>query len=284
MSISAKLNDHRSVEVYKDAKKTTLKIDGKNKKQNEVAKILPVRRLHAKSDQSFFLGGSRNQQQYVDWGLFHVKPDQYRSWCAYLRVVHQRNMLLRTGGSEKEYSAWDCELWEKGEEITSARNEYVARIQEEVDELLKQSQQPEKISIEYMRGWPAGQSLEESLKQTRKHDLRRGFTHVGPHRAKLDIFWDKDPIRSYLSRGQQKRLMAILMFAQARLYEKQTGKKTILLIDDLSAEFDKKNICWFISMVDILQHQALITWVDIPPIQGLFSKKMFHVKQGTIKD
>ncbi|MGU9977567.1 MAG: DNA replication/repair protein RecF [Candidatus Oxydemutatoraceae bacterium WSBS_2016_MAG_OTU14] len=278
--IAAKLDDGKHIEIEKNLKNTIIKIDGKRKKQKDVTSLLPICRLYAGSEKSI-TGGKREQQGYLDWGVFHMKQQAYQARCEFFRAVQQRNALLQSGRFSKECESWDKVLVEKGQEITEARSEYVDEIQQELNNMLCETGQKTKVRINYVQGWPEEENYAETLKKQQKRDVYRGLTHFGPHRARIHVFLNDDFIENFVSRGQQKMILAILTFAQARHHYKKTGKKTILLLDDIGFEFDRKNITWVLSMIESLGHQTFITWADTPPeFKGM--NKMFHVKQGVV--
>lgn len=75
-------------------------------------------------------GGGEPRRRFLDWGLFHVEPDFLALWRRYARALKQRNALLKQGAQPRMLDAWDHELAESGESLTSRRLRYLDRLQE----------------------------------------------------------------------------------------------------------------------------------------------------------
>lgn len=61
----------------------------------------------------------------------------------------------------------------------------------------------------------------------------------------------------FLSRGEMKMLLLGLKVIESDFMAKQTDTSVILLVDDIFAELDEKNIILFLN--NIIQHQMILT-------------------------
>ena len=92
-------DEHRGAKtlaISKDQRgHTELKINGVPERQlSEAARLVPLQvMLPDLSDLVF--GGPRKRRQWLDWGAFHVEPAYLRELRDYLRVLKQRNALLK---------------------------------------------------------------------------------------------------------------------------------------------------------------------------------------------
>ncbi|HFD79308.1 MAG TPA: DNA replication and repair protein RecF, partial [Gammaproteobacteria bacterium] len=79
------------------------------RKLSDLAVLFPIQwiggELHRLIEQ-----GPACRRQYLDWGLFHVKPGYLAVWRRYQKLMKQRNAALRTGAPEREVRAWDRDL------------------------------------------------------------------------------------------------------------------------------------------------------------------------------
>ena len=116
--------------------------------------------------------------------------------------------------------------------------------------------------------------------------MKTGYTHVGPHRADLTVKLNSHAVSQYASRGQLKLVTVLLKLAQSVFFVKNNSKSCILLLDDISAELDKRHFSDVLEVVAELGLQSFIS--SIEPIKKLIgnkaSYKMFHVEQGLIRE
>ena len=124
---------------------------------------------------------------------------------------------------------------------------------------------------------------EDVLAEGCRNDSRYGHTRAGAHRATLTVLWDNVRAAEHASRGQQKITLSAPLPAQCELPRKQTGKYCLVLVDDLTAEFDTGSLTWFVEALQALEHQVPATAVECPEIMtGRTGSGLFHVKHGRI--
>ena len=143
------------------------------------------------------------------------------------------------------------------------------------------------VDLAYQRGWPDGLSYEQVLDDDFYRDLKRGLTHHGPHRADIAISFHGSPAAQVLSRGQQKLVVSAMRLAQSALLLESTGKRCVMLVDDLPAEIDEEHQRRLCHVLDGLGMQVFITCIDQQFVASLPWHKLgvpalFHVKQGQI--
>ena len=78
----------------------------------------------------------------------------------------------------------------------------------------------------------------QSLRDSRRRDLARGTTSVGPHRDELLIDLDGRPAASFASRAQQRAAALSMRLAEADYLAAQSADSPILLLDDAFSELD----------------------------------------------
>ncbi|HKR09326.1 MAG TPA: hypothetical protein VJS39_09065, partial [Gemmatimonadaceae bacterium] len=74
--------------------------------------------------------------------------------------------------------------------------------------------------------------------EKRALDMRRGITHVGPHRDDLEIALDDRDLRLFGSAGQQRSAAIALRMLEAATLREKAGAEPVLLLDDPFAELD----------------------------------------------
>jgi len=275
------------VGISQHDKQLLARIDGKTvKRLSDLAALFPVQwiggNLHRLIEE-----GPAHRRQYLDWGLFHVKPGYIPVWQRYQRLLKQRNAALRGRRPAPEVIAWDNELANAGEELHAFRNAYVARLnaasREVTRELLDERAE---LEINYRSGWRADLTFQEALRVGLETDREQGFTRCGPHRADLSLIYNRVPVSEQLSRGQQKLLVVGLQVAQARLLKESSSRTSLFLIDDLGAELDRVNQGRVMSLLGRLEAQVFATAIDLPDVTSwsMASVGEFHVKHGSVSE
>jgi DNA replication and repair protein RecF len=247
----------------------------------ELAECFPTLVLHP--DIFKFLSGEPfKRRAFLDWGIFYEDPFFLVNWKSYRKALKQRNSALRKGLPRKEVSFWNESLAISGEYIDTKRKAYIESISSQLPKLLDQFKQEHQITIKYRSGWSLESSLMQQLEGSIESDLRQGYTQYGPHRGDFRIKFNSYEASEYASRGQIKLVTVLLKLAQCSIFVKSTNSKCILLLDDLSSEFDKEHYGEVLKVISDLGLQSFIS--TIKPIDGLIDSKLFHVKQGGIKE
>ena len=251
----------------------------------EIIALLPTQLLNPDSFE-LINTGSKLRRQFIDWGLFHVKPEFYPLWAKTERILKQRNAALRQQLPRNEISVWDEELNELAIALNTMRFEYMQDLLPIVTELSEPFVDFPKVDITYHPGWDIDKSLIVQLSHSLSQDLQRGYTRLGPQRASIRIESNNQPAHDILSRGQQKILIFIMRFAQAALLHRQTGKACLFLIDDLTSELDSGRRQQLIQVIKQQAGQFFITSLELQDLlifKEMPHSKMFHVKQGKIE-
>jgi DNA replication and repair protein RecF len=268
----------------KRAGEMRLKLAGNKTSVSEMAALLPIRVLN---NESFYLitEGPKFRRQFLDWALFHVKPNFFSIWRRYHHVLKQRNQLLKQRARYAEIQTWDHLLAPLGEQISQMREAYIKDFYEKFIEIFSERLFDETLLMEYQRGWGHQYDYAEALKQSFSKDESMGFTTCGPHRAELSIILNGLPAADTLSRGQQKLFAWIMLVTQGQLLEQTTHKTCLYLIDDLASELDSKRKQFLGHLLMSLNSQFFITAIHQSDLTDFLESehfKMFHVKQGTL--
>ena len=248
----------------------------------ELATIFPVQAIDPELHQ-LIEEGPQHRRRFLDWGVFHVEPSFVATWQRFQRTLRQRNAALRTRATPDLVRVWDAELIDTGERIAAARQRYLAILNPQVrsmaERLLGNS-----VELHLSQGWAAERSLREALDRSWGRDSERGLTHVGPHRADLQIRVDGQPARDRISRGQQKLVAAAMLLGQLRCDSEQGSTTAALLVDDPAAELDSMSLKRLLNEVLELPLQLFITALDpdLSAFESLGPVATFHVEHGKL--
>jgi len=203
-------------------------------------------------------------------------------WRRYTRTLKQRNAALRQG-SHDVVNSLDHQFVTLGEQLHQARELHANRLSAMLTEsMCTLNENLKNISLAYRKGW-SGESLEAAIAQSIQRDTDRGATGPGPHKADLKLTLDGVSARDILSRGEQKALTAAMVLSQAQMIC-ESGDKPVLLLDDLSSEFDKEHL---IKVLEACLHLGVQIWLTGTVLPQAIKKcgksfAVFHVEHGMV--
>lgn len=274
--------DQSTIGVSYSTSGANVRIDGeKVTKLSMLAKATPIHIITPRS-QEIIENGSSIRRRLLDWGVFHVEPSYQHFSSRYHRALCQRNMALRA--NTKTAAIWNKELVESGSKMQEFRENYFIRVKEEFFKQLDYLEVGLDLEMAFYRGWSRDRSLQEVLDQGIAGDENRRFTRMGPHRADILFRINSKNFDKWGSRGQMKLAVFALFFAQAKVIDTLAKKDTVLLVDDLTAELDKKNVKKIIDQLSYQKNQIFITTSDDQLSIGRGVGKMFHVEHGLVSE
>lgn len=229
-------------------------------------------------------GGGEPRRRFMDWGLFHVEPGFLALWRRYARSLKQRNALLKSGADGRQLEAWDHELAEAGELLTSRRQQYLEALQTWIHAVAAElAPTLGDVALEFQPGWRRSElSLADALMLARERDRRFGYTSVGPQRADWRLLFAALPNQEPLSRGQAKLAALSCLLAQARDCAARRGDWPVIALDDLASELDRHHQQRVLASLLETGAQLFVTGTEIPVAAEGVAARMFHVEHSAI--
>ncbi len=241
--------------------------------------------LFAPEDLSLVKGDPGERRRFLDELLTARAPRFAGVRSDYDRVLKQRNALLKSAAAHRRspgpevlatLDVWDSHLARTGAELLSARLELVAALRPLVARsyaaiapgsdvaglVYKSSLGETKLSTD--RAQLAEQML-AAVAETRRQELERGISLIGPHRDDLVLRLGELPARGYASHGESWSFALGLRLAAFDLL-RADGDDPVLILDDVFAELDTGRRSRLAEMVAQAE-QVLITAavpVDVP--------------------
>lgn len=274
--------DHKAGMQKTRAGETNLKLD--YQRLNSIvgiSRLLPVKVVSPDSH-ALVQEGPDQRRQFLDWGLFHVKPEFLQIWKDYRRALQQRNQVLKHQAGNAELQAWDEKVAASGELLNAMRLEYTETVVEQVNAIAPRLGLVPKVDLRYRRGWSADDSLSVALFAEQQQTLKPAFTTVGPHRADLTLWANGKGAKETLSRGEQKLLVYALHMSQLQIAISVTGRRPIVLLDDLVAELDVERQQLLQEALLELECQVFITGNKGLSTLIADSSKTFHMAAGKV--
>ncbi|PCI50138.1 MAG: DNA replication/repair protein RecF [Thalassobium sp.] len=253
--------------------------------QAEAAHWLPVQIIEPNTFK-LLAGSPEERRQFIDWGVFHVEHGFMDQWKTFRKQLKQRNAVLKQKESEW-LSVWNAGFVESALTIDKHRRDYLKRFKPEFERILTALDPDVDVTLAYFPGWDKDSELSDVLTRQQERDLALGYTQSGPHRAELRIKCDKQPAAEILSRGQQKTVVAALKIAQGSLFQQESDRRTIYLVDDLASELDEKHRFALCKLLEDLKCQVFITSIDKDKLTDVWqpvASKVFHVEHGRLTE
>jgi len=262
----------------------------KAQNNSQLSQLLPTQIISP--DRGFVVGGApKLKRSYLDWGVFHIKPNLLTTYKSYNKTLKNINLLLIKNNT-KELEYWMSKLAHLSIDISKARIEYIRALNDTIKETEKSNtvdffQQAGDLSMIFQNGWARGvdplsyDSVFGYLSTNTQSFVRLKHLGCGPHKANIEYSLN-NKTENYLSRGEQKTLSLVYWMVQVLLLVEK-NIKPVVLIDDISSELDQHKINQTLQFLSALDVQIFITDIGNTPLN--FSKEnttTFQINNGII--
>lgn len=287
--------ERKEVKITYKKEGKIIDIDGlKISKNSElIGKVYVV--VFSPDDLKIVKEGPESRRTFLDRELCQIKPVYYSNLSKYKRILKQRNILLKKGNIEKNLlDTFNDALVEYGLKISEEREKFVERIKIISKEIHKTiTEGKENLDISYETTIPKEKEFpnkeerkrifSEKLKKEYSKDIARGFTGEGPHKDDLKIEINNIDIRQFGSQGQQRTAALSMKLAEINLIKEETGKKAILLLDDVLSELDEGRQRFLIEAMKDVQVFITATEIEKEMLEIIPKGLIFQVKGGNVK-
>ncbi len=184
-----------------------------------------------------FMEGAGERRRFLDRLVLALDPSHARHANRYEAAMRQRNRLLAEDALPDPdwLAALEAQMAEHGIAMASSRAALVTAL---CDRLNLQSEGPFARAGLSLEGWTGG-DLASELRAGRARDSAAGRTLAGPHRTDLSVtHLGKGQPAARCSTGEQKALLLGIVLAHADLVADRTGRRPLLLLDEVAAHLD----------------------------------------------
>ncbi|MEV8364124.1 DNA replication/repair protein RecF [Streptomyces niveus] len=263
--------------------------------------------LFAPEDLALVKGDPGERRRFLDELITARSPRMAGVRSDYDRVLKQRNTLLKSaamarrhGGRGMDLSTldvWDQHLAQVGAELLMRRLDLIETLQPLTDKAYEQlAPGGGPVALEYRSssadpegaGPQAPRSREElyaqlmaALAGTRKQEIERGVTLVGPHRDELLLKLGQLPAKGYASHGESWSYALALRLASYELLRAE-GNEPVLVLDDVFAELDARRRERLAELV-APGEQVLVTAAVDDDVPDILAGVRFTVADGTVE-
>ncbi|MET9259237.1 DNA replication/repair protein RecF [Amycolatopsis sp. NPDC004079] len=266
--------------------------------------------LFSPEDLSLVRGDPSERRRFMDELLVLRAPRYAGVRADYEKVLKQRNALLKTAGKrrtgrEDPYAlstldVWDDHLSVAGAQLLAARLNLIADLAPYTADAymgVAPDSRPAKIAYKSSLGdalppsygVPDGERADaevlrelllKALADSRRQELERGISLVGPHRDELELILGELPAKGYASHGESWSFALALRLGSYELLRAEAGEP-VLLLDDVFAELDRKRRAR-LAEVSACAEQVLITAAVAEDVPAELAGARFTVADGEV--
>ena len=253
--------------------------------------------VFAPDDLRLVKAGPAERRAELDALLVGLSPRYDAVEADYDRVLKHRNAWLRTWSRADDpatLDVWDEQLVRAGAELVRGRLKLLERLAAPLGKAYGDvAGSAADVAGAYEAGWAGegealdetrlediGPLLAEALARSRRADLERRLTLVGPHRDDWRLCIDGLDARRFASQGEQRSLALAVRLAGHVVISEVVGEPPVLLLDDVFSELDESRGANLVAHLPIAQ--ALVTTAGpLPP--GLPAERVVWVAGGRLE-
>lgn len=194
-------------------------------------------------DMEFVSGPPEERRRFFDQTLLLSDPSFLETLRGYRQVLRARNLCLREDRNDL-LDIYDVQLAGLGLALQARRAALVEEFDTVFAPLFREiAGQGDGVRIRYRPSWEALRGTDEvvaHLGAQRERDRKVGTTTTGPHRDSCVYIGGGREYVPYASTGQLRLCALSLRVAQAQFLAARTGRKPVLLLDDVLLELDPR--------------------------------------------
>jgi DNA replication and repair protein RecF len=246
--------------------------------------------LFSPRDVELVSGSPAERRRYLDLVLALTDRRYLHALQHYRANLARRNAALRIAGrrgsaNEQEVAVWEPALAEHGSVLIETRARWVEDHATEFTRLSERIGEQGEAAMHYSSPFADAEARHDVLlaafDEKRALDMRRGITHVGPHRDDLEISLDGRDLRLFGSAGQQRSAAIALRMLEAATLREKAGAEPVLLLDDPFAELDIHRAGKILVM---LEERGLGQTILVVPREADIPAGLMRLDRLTIRD
>jgi len=244
------------------------------------------------NDLDIVRGSPENRRRFVDRAIFNEQPAHLDVVLSYQRALDARNRLIRENATDQLLRAYEETLAELGARLMRQRAQYLYNLSQSFVNTLYQMCQftgsltyKPAISIAdplTTREDILRDQLADYWSQHRANDRQRGFTQRGPQMDDFLLRLNEHPAKAFASQGQQRAFALALKISQIELLNQRLNSRPVLLLDDVSSEFDRRRAEMLFDYLDHFDGQVFLTTTHEQHIPARERAQLWRVEGGRI--
>lgn len=203
--------------------------------------------LIAPGDHELLHGGSAERRRFMD-SLISVYDRHYLDHLIrYGKLIEQRNAFLKQCAERGTFrddllDIYDAQLLEPAAYLHQKRTELVEELLPLFYDMYARLARTDEVPHMAAKADLADVPAEELFAKAREKDKTLLYTTVGPHKDDFELTLSGLSVKVSASQGQQKTFLTALKLARYHLIVGRTGKKPVLLLDDIFDKLDETRV------------------------------------------
>lgn len=260
--------------------------------------------LFTPEDLGVIRGSPSQRRQFMDRVLFAQDRNHIADIQHYEKLLRSRNRLLKEARSPNNrhdalFSTYEEGMATVGARIWQRRVQLIQELQQDYQNDYQRIQGPgtspeaqRSIELRYhSKLAPEGscelpeapeEQLKIALKEGRAEHILRGSTRCGPHLDDLLFFYEGKKAPQIASQGQLRAMVLAFKIAELELARRR-GQSSILLLDDVSSEFDPLRNEHLFDLIAERVEQCIVTTTDPQFLRIAANQRRDHqIRNGSI--
>ncbi|MBQ3655310.1 MAG: DNA replication/repair protein RecF [Bacteroidales bacterium] len=194
-------------------------------------------------DIKLLFDGSAERRKFLDSALSQFDGGHLIALQNYNRALLQRNKILKTTPDKILLEMWEKHLISNGEILYENRKKFIADFLPEFEKYYSKisSGASETPSLKYSSQLD-NEKMEILLDKNFQRDCIMQYTTSGVHKDDLVFSIGDLSLKNSGSQGQQKTFLTALKLAQYAFLHNKSGKKPVLLLDDIFDKLDPQRV------------------------------------------
>lgn len=211
------------------------------------------------------------RRNYFDRVISEFNESYGNSLLKYEKALRQRNELLKkykideddNKVIDRDFFSWNILLAKYGLEIRNYRKQYLDKLNAEFNQVyhsIVENGDQVFLKLNLFGGEITEADYFNRLENEFRRDLILGHTGFGIHRDDFIFLFNEKEADGTASRGELRSMILAMKFIEADLIFRETGKRPVVLLDDVFSELD--NVRQKSLVKNFKDNQVIITSVD----------------------
>lgn len=264
---------------FTDGTKTIVLYDGQRKQflvEDKKKTRLPKKNrypivLFLPEDLHLVATSPTKRRNYFDRVISEFNESYGNSLLKYEKALRQRNELLKkykideddNKVIDRDFFSWNILLAKYGLEIRNYRKQYLDKLNAEFNQVyhsIVENGDQVFLKLNLFGGEITEADYFNRLENEFRRDLILGHTGFGIHRDDFIFLFNEKEADGTASRGELRSMILAMKFIEADLIFRETGKRPVVLLDDVFSELD--NVRQKSLVKNFKDNQVIITSVD----------------------
>jgi DNA replication and repair protein RecF len=290
-SLSVNASLYSNVAIAFNGQKKTITLDGKRVEDRKELLLVAPAIVFCHEDMEFVAGSPERRRWFFDQIRSLWDPLYLEDLRNYRHILKSRNALFRSDNRLDSQivatlDALDPQLARYGLELIAKRRETAMEFSAVFEPLYREITGLAGIGVKYQPSWKeeSFEAVLSLLSEKREADASMGISLSGPHRDRYIFTKDGEDFSSKASTGQRRLLALLLRVAQAMVFTDKTGKKPVLLLDDVLLELDGEKRRKFLLVMPEYE-QAFYTFLPGEPFEKYRKSDtiVYYMESGRIR-